>query len=43
MKLPDKIEILVKYLNITEYVEYHASGDRVFNVENKYILKISKN
>lgn len=43
MKLPDKIEILVKYLNINEYVEYHASGDRVFNVENKYILKISKN
>ncbi|MDD4468791.1 MAG: phosphotransferase [Acholeplasmataceae bacterium] len=43
MKLPDKIEILVKYLNITEYVEYHASGDRVFNLENKYILKISKN
>ncbi len=40
---PTKIKELIQGLNIKELSDFHVSGDKVFSVENKYILKISDN
>lgn len=38
---PKKIKEIIKDLNIKEIVDCHRSGDKVFSVDNKYILKVS--
>lgn len=40
---PDKIKELIKDLKIKEYKDFHVSKDLVYNISNKYILKISDN
>ena len=37
---PTKIKELIQGLNTKELSDFHVSGDKVFSVENKYILKI---
>ena len=41
--MPREIEKIIENMNITEIKDGHCSGDLVYKVENKYILKISEN
>ena len=41
--MPREIEKIIESMNITEIKDGHCSGDLVYKVENKYILKISEN
>ena len=41
MKIPSTIKNIIKDSNIIEFEEFHVSGDNVFNIDNKYILKVS--
>lgn len=41
MKIPSAIKSIIKDSNMNEFKEFHVSGDNVFNIDNKYILKIS--
>jgi aminoglycoside phosphotransferase len=43
MRIPNKIKEYVGEYYIDEVKDYHVSGDGVFNICNKYILKISNN
>lgn len=43
INMPREIEKIIENMNITEIKEGHCSGDLVYKVENKYILKISEN
>ena len=40
---PVKIEQIIDNLHVTEIVDYHRSGDNVYQIANKYILKVSSN
>lgn len=45
-RLPLSIKMHLKEitdLNVVEYEDFHRSGDKVYNINNKYILKISEN
>ena len=41
--IPAQIENFIKSMKIEEIKDGHCSGDLVYKVENKYILKISEN
>ena len=43
MKLPIKIKEYINGNYLDEIKDYHVSGDSVFNICNKYILKMSDN
>ena len=43
MRIPNKIKEYIGKNYIDEIKDYHVSGDSVFNICNKYILKISDN
>ena len=43
MKLPIEISKVIDGLETHEIQDYHVSGDCVYNVSNKYILKVSTN
>ena len=43
MRIPNKIKEYIGEYYIDEVKDYHVSGDSVFNICNKYILKISNN
>lgn len=38
---PNEIKNLIKNYNVTEIVDFHRSGDTVYSIGNKYILKVS--
>ena len=41
--IPNEIKDIIKDMKIRKITKGHRSGDLVYNIENKYILKISKN
>lgn len=41
MEFPSKILTLINDFKLKEIHDFHVSGDKVFNVDNKYILKVS--
>lgn len=41
--LPKEISKIIGNLQVTEVVDYHRSGDNVYTVGEKYILKVSNN
>ena len=40
---PNEINNLIAGLNRVEITDFHVSGDTVFIIDNKYVLKVSKN
>lgn len=40
---PSKIKEIIKNYSVFEYTNFHVSGDNVYNVGNKFILKVSNN
>ena len=40
---PSKINEIIKNYRIFEYTDFHVSKDNVYNIENKFILKVSNN
>lgn len=40
---PDNIKKIINNLTVTEILDCHRSGDSVFSIGDKYILKISEN
>lgn len=38
---PKEIKEIIKNLKMTEIVDFHTSGDKVYNINNTYILKVS--
>lgn len=40
---PKEIQQIIGNLTAAEITDYHRSGDKVYNVANKYILKVSTN
>ena len=40
---PNKINLVIANLSISEIVDFHRSGDTVYNIGNNFILKVSQN
>lgn len=40
---PNNIKKIISSLTVTEILDCHRSGDRVFSIGDKYVLKISEN
>lgn len=41
MNLPKEITDLISKYNLVEITDFHVSGDKVYNIGNKFILKVS--
>ena len=42
VNIPKEISLIIKEKLIQEITDFHVSGDLVYNIENEYIMKVSK-